>query len=291
MPKVEVNGVSLYYERRGKADGIPLLLIMGLGAQLISWPEGFVDRLVDAGHNVVLYDNRDVGLSTYFDEAGTPDINAYLAGDPIEAAYFLSDLGDDAAGLIEALGWSSAHVLGVSMGGMIAQELAIRHPQLVKSLTSVMSTTGNPELGQPTAEAVAAILNPAPTSVDEAEEIADRLWRVTASPGFEFPSEDVRLRARAEFLRAAHPAGTLRQMVAIALSPDRTAALGKLTMPVFVIHGEGDCLVSPSGGQATAAAIPGSSLWMIPGMGHDLPRPMWDEMVSRISAHVASSSS
>lgn len=287
MPNVDANGMSIYYERRGEGNPTPVLLVMGVGAQLTSWPEGFVDELVDAGHDVVLFDNRDVGLSTHLDQLGTPDVMAYLAGERPEPAYYLADLADDAAGLMDAIGWRSAHVVGVSMGGMVAQEIAIRHPHRVDTLTSIMSTTGNPEVGQPTPEAMAVLLSEPPTNADEAEEIANRTWRVTASPGFPFPEADVRARARAEYERAFHPEGTLRQMAAIVSSPDRTLALGQLTMPVLVIHGDGDTLVVPSGGEATAAAIPGSSLWMVPGMGHDLPRPLWGELVARISAHVA----
>lgn len=287
MPKVDANGISIYYERKGEGNPTPVLLVMGLGAQLISWPEGFVDQLVEAGHDVVLYDNRDTGASSYFDEAGVPDVAAYLAGERPEPAYYLADLADDAAALMDAIGWRSAHVVGVSMGGMVSQELAIRHPHRVDTLTSIMSTTGNPKVGQPTPEAMAVLLNEPPTTPEEAEEIANRTWRVTSSPGFEFPEADVRARARAEFERAFHPEGTLRQMAAILCSPDRTLALGQLTMPVLVIHGDGDTLVTPSGGEATAAAIPGSSLWVVPGMGHDLPRPLWDELVARISSHVS----
>ena len=287
MPHVDANGMSIYFERRGEGNATKVLLVMGLGAQLISWPEGFVDLLVAADHDVLLFDNRDVGLSTYLDEHGLPDVAAYLSGERPEPAYLLADLADDAVALMDAVGWRSAHVVGVSMGGMVSQEIAIRHPHRVDTLTSIMSTTGNPEVGQPTPEALAVLLNEPPTTADEAEEIANRTWRVTSSPGFPFPEVDVRARARAEFERAFHPAGTLRQMAAILSSPDRTLALGQLTMPVLVIHGDGDTLVTPSGGEATAAAIPGSSLWMVPGMGHDLPRPIWGDLVERISRHLA----
>jgi pimeloyl-ACP methyl ester carboxylesterase len=230
------------------------------------------------------FDNRDVGRSTWFDEAGVPDVMAAFTGQA-RPAYLLADMADDTAGLLDALGIASAHVLGVSMGGMIAQSLAIQHPARVRTLISIMSTTGNPTVGQPHQEAMAALMVPPPESREEAVELSLKTWRVIGSPGFPFPEDRIAAKARAAFDRAFHPAGTARQMVAIISSPDRTPQLGGLQMPTLVVHGESDPLVDPSGGRATAAAVPGAALWTIPGMGHDLPVELFGEIADRVAVH------
>jgi pimeloyl-ACP methyl ester carboxylesterase len=284
MPSTAANGITIEYETAGDPAHPTLLLIMGLGGQLTAWDEEFVAALVAKGFYVVRHDNRDVGRSTWFDEAGTPDPLAALAGNA-QAAYLLADMADDAAGLLEALGIGSAHVLGVSMGGMIAQSLAIRHPARVRTLTSIMSTTGDPSVGEPHPEAVAALLAPPATDRDAAEDTAVKTWRVIGSPGFPFHEDRVRADAGVAYDRAFHPDGTARQLVAILSSPDRTPDLKALEVPTLVIHGASDPLVDPTGGQATAAAVPGAALWMIEGMGHHLPQELFGEFADRVAAH------
>ncbi len=244
---------------------------MGLGAQLIAWDDEFVEGLARRGFYVIRYDNRDVGRSTWFDEAGVPDIAAIVDGEEPRPVYLLTDMADDAAGLLDALGIPSAHVLGASMGGMIAQSFAIQYPERVRTLVSVMSTTGDPSVGQPHPEVLGSLLAAPPTDRAAAIDQSAKMWSVIGSTGFPFHEERIRANAAAAYDRAFHPEGTARQMVAIVASPDRTPGLAKVSAPTLVIHGESDPLVDPSGGRATAEAIPGASLWTIPGMGHDLP--------------------
>jgi pimeloyl-ACP methyl ester carboxylesterase len=238
---------------------------------MTNWHPTFCRAIVDHGYYVIRYDNRDVGLSTWFDEAG--------------ASYSIADMADDAAGLLDYLGLDAAHIVGVSMGGMIAQTFAIKYPQRTRTLTSIMSTTGNREVGQAHPEAVAALMMPPPRSRDEAIELSVVLWRTIGSPGFVFDEKLIRDRAAESYDRAFHPAGTGRHLAAVFVQPDRTAALGQLLMPVLVIHGEEDPLVDPSGGRATAAAIPGSRLKLIPGMGHSLPAELFDEFAADLATH------
>ena len=280
---VAVGKLTICAEVLGPRDGRPLLLVHGLGAQLIDWPPELVDGLVQAGFRVVRYDNRDVGLSTHLDELGMPDLVRDV-GHPERAPYLLADLADDAAGLLGALGIERAHVVGVSMGGMIAQELAIRHGQLVSSLCSIMSTTGDPTVGQPSAEALAVLLRAAPADRSAAIEQSVAGARVTGSPGFPVDDATRRARAAASYDRSHDTAGVARQLAAIVASPDRTAALGGLTMPVLVIHGEADQLVAPSGGRATADAVPGARLVTFAGMGHGLPAELIPAIVDHVVA-------
>ncbi len=242
--------------------------------------------LVGRGLYVVRYDNRDVGRSTWLDDAGVPDLLAIAAGAIPEVPYLLADMADDAAGLLDALGISSAHVLGASMGGMIAQSLAIRHPGRVRTLVSVMSTTGDPSVGQPHPEALELLLLPPPADREAAIEQSLKTWKVIGSPGFPLHEDRIRASAGAAYDRAFHPAGSARQIVAIVASPDRTPDLAKVEIPTLVIHGESDPLVDPSGGRATAAAVPGARLWTIPGMGHDLPPELFGEFADRVAALV-----
>ena len=282
MAEVHANGIDIWYETAGDPAGPPLLLIMGLGAQLIDWPVGFVDQLAGHGFHVVLFDNRDAGLSTALDDLGLPDAGAILGGDPSSAAYLLADLAADAAGLLKALGIERAHVVGASMGGMIAQQLTIDHPDLVASLASIMSTTGDRAVGHPTPEAAAALMRPPATS--RAEAIANGVAgaRAIGSPGYPAPQAEIERRAAAKYDRGYRPAGTLRQYAAILASPDRTESLRDVTVPTVVIHGLDDPLVTVSGGEATAAAVPGATLHVIPGMGHDLPVPLWPRLIEAI---------
>jgi pimeloyl-ACP methyl ester carboxylesterase len=282
----EANGVELCAEVIGPADGPPLLLVMGLGGQLVSWPDGFVDGLVQRGFRVVRFDNRDVGRSTHLDHAPVDlfaAVERVAAGEPAGAPYTLSDMAADAAGLVEALGLGAVHVVGISMGGMIAQTMAIEQPQVVRSVVSIMSTTGDTDVGQPSEEAIAAMLVAPPTTEDEAVAAAIRAEQIWGSPAFPEP-EATAARARREWNRVRYPAGVVRQIVAIAASPSRTEALGRVSVPFTVIHGTADALVAPSGGRRTAEAVPHAKLVEIEGMGHNLPAAVWPELLDHIEA-------
>jgi pimeloyl-ACP methyl ester carboxylesterase len=289
MASVTANGIKIEYESAGDPSSPPLLLIMGLGGQLVAWDDPFVEELVKRGFYVIRHDNRDVGLSTWFDEAGVPDMAqvmvAAASGGTPDSPYLLRDMAADAAGLLDALGIASAHVLGVSMGGMIAQQFAIDYPSKLRSLVSIMSTTGERSVGNPHPEAMAALMAPPPTTRDEAIEASVKSWSVLGSPGFKFDEKRIRERAAVAFDRGFHPEGIARQLAAIIASGDRTTALGSVKAPTLVIHGEADPLVDPSGGKATAAAVPGASLWLIPGMGHDLPPELFSDIADRVAAH------
>lgn len=271
--RATANGIEICYEVFGEPGGRPVVLIMGLGAQMISWPEEFIGLLVESGHRVVRFDNRDVGLSTHFTPAD---------GDAPAPSYLLDDMADDTAGLMDVLGWESAHVVGASMGGMIAQALAIRHPARVRTLTSIMSTPG-PRVGRATEEAMAALTAPAPQDRDGAIARAIENARVIGSPGYEMDVERITRLAGEAYDRAFDPAGTARQFIAIRRSADRTEGLRGLSVPALVIHGEDDPLVTLEGGTATADAIPGAKLLTFPGMGHDLPRPLWPVIAEAIA--------
>lgn len=276
-----VNGIQLCYESFGSPEGKPMLLIMGLGAQMIFWDDELCQLLADQGHHVVRFDNRDVGLSTHMHEAGPPDLAAALGGQP-QAAYLLKDLADDAAGLMDHLGWPSAHIVGASMGGMIAQTFTIEYPERTRTLTSIMSTPG-PDIGAPSPEAGAALLMPPAPDRATAVERSFELWGIIGSPGFEMDRERVARIAGLSYDRAYDPAGTARQLVAIIASGDRTDRLKQLNVPALVIHGEADVLVQLPGGVATAEAIPGARLLTFPGMGHDLPRQLWKQITGAIT--------
>ncbi|TDD42862.1 alpha/beta hydrolase [Nonomuraea terrae] len=273
--RVTANGIDIAYESFGSPDGRPLLLVMGLGAQLIQWDEDFCRLLAEQGHHVVRFDNRDAGLSTHFHDAGVP-----ARGEP--APYLLDDMADDTAGLMDALGWARAHVVGASMGGMIAQTLAIRHPERVLSLTSIMSTPG-PGVAPPTEAAMGALLSRPPSDRDGVMDQSVVTWSVIGSPGYELDRELIRARAGLAYDRCFDPAGTGRQLAAINASGDRTEALAKVRVPALVLHGEEDPLVPVAGGRATAAAIAGARLVTYPGMGHDLPRALWPDIVAEIT--------
>lgn len=282
----QVNGIDICAEVRGPDDGVPLLLVMGLGAQLTSWDEGFVDALVDRGYRVARFDNRDVGRSTHFHDVGVDllgAMQAVAAGEPVDAAYTLSDMAADAAGLLDVLGMSPAHVVGASMGGMIVQTMAIEQPQAVRSVTSIMSTTGDRDVGQPTPEAAAVLLGPPPTTESEAIGAARRAEATWGSPGYRDP-EGASARAVREWNRVRDPAGVGRQLVAIHASRSRTEALGQVTVPFTVIHGTDDTLVTPSGGVRTAEAVPHAVHVEIEGMGHNLPRALWARIIDEIDA-------
>jgi pimeloyl-ACP methyl ester carboxylesterase len=290
MPRASANGIELEYDIHGPSGGRPLVMIMGLGAQMIFWPDGLVDLLATRGHRVVRFDNRDSGLSTTF--TGAPvDLNTVLMAGfsgvpaPVDAApYTLDDMANDTAGLMDALGWDSAHVVGASMGGMIAQSLAIGHPARVRSLTSIMST---PEYVMPEPDMVSMLATPIPPGREEAVEAGLAIYRKLAALGYP-PSDEEMVEARRlmelAYERGRDPDATFRQLAAILVSAGRTQALGALRVPALVIHGSGDRLIPPVGGEMTAAAIPGAKHVVIEGMGHNLPAVAWPRIVDSITA-------
>jgi pimeloyl-ACP methyl ester carboxylesterase len=275
--------IDIAYERLGDPHAPPVLLIMGLGAQLIAWPDGFCDQLVRRGLHLIRFDNRDAGQSTHLTGAPPADMAAAFAGDYSSASYTLSDMAADAVGLLDALGIDSAHVVGASMGGFIAQTIAIEHPRRVRSLTSMMSTTGDPAVGQMHADTLRAITGPPPTTREEVVQRTLDVARVVGSPGFPPDLEGVADRAGRAFDRAFDPPGLARQGVAVLASGDRTPRLRSLDVPALVIHGADDRMWDVSGGRATAAAIPGAELVVIDGMGHDLPRALWPQLATKIA--------
>jgi pimeloyl-ACP methyl ester carboxylesterase len=287
IARVRAGAVELAYETFGSPGDPPVLLVQGLGTQMIGWPDGLCAGLAARGLYVIRFDNRDIGLSTHLHDAPPADVGAALAGDTSSAAYTLWDMADDAVALLDALGLPAAHLVGASMGGMIAQAAAIRHPDRVRSLTSIMSTTGDRSVGGATEEAIAVLLAPPATGREEAVERSLAGSRVLGSPGYPFDEEGLRQRAGLAFDRAHDPAGVGRQLVAIFATGDRTAELGKVRIPTLVIHGDADVLIDVSGGRATAAAIPDAELVVLEGMGHDLPAGVWPALAEHISALVA----
>jgi pimeloyl-ACP methyl ester carboxylesterase len=277
----KANGLLLAYEEMGDPADPPLLLIMGLGSQMISWPDRFCEQLAGRGFHLIRYDNRDSGLSTHLTEAGIPDVAAFLAGEEQKPPYLVEDMADDAAALLDALALSPAHVVGVSMGGMIAQALAINHRDHVRSLTSIMSTPSI-AVGAPTEEALAVLLAPPAATRQDYIDQSARTFAVIGSPGFPYDEDLRRAIVAASYDRDPDQTGTARQFFAIMSSPDRTPGLRQLDLPTLVIHGTGDPLVQPEAGQATAAAIAGADLVLIEGMGHDLPEPVWPEIIDHI---------
>lgn len=282
MPTAPANGITLFYDTFGDRGDPAILLVMGLGAQMTLWDLAFCEALAARGFHVIRFDNRDVGLSAKIEGGPAPDIAKAMSGDPSSASYTLWDMADDAAGLLEALGIARAHIVGASMGGMIVQAIAIRHPDRVLSMTSIMSTTGDREVGQAKPEAMAALLSPPPASREEAIELMMRTMQVIGSPGYPADEAELRKRTGEAYDRSNYPAGMARQLVAIIASGDRTEALARVRVPTLVIHGEDDPLVTLSGGQATARAIPGAKLLTIPGMGHDMPAQLREKFVEAI---------
>ncbi len=285
MPRAHVNGLELEYETFGDPANPPLVLVMGLGAQMTTWETGFCELVAAGGFHVVRFDNRDIGLSTYFDEVPPPDMAAIASGDLTTAPYGLSDMAADTTGLFDALGFERAHVVGASMGGMIVQQLAIDRPDRLLSLTSIMSTTGDRGVGQAEPEALAALTRPPATGRAQAIEDSVTWYRLVGSPGY--PSDEAYLREKAarSYDRALHPAGALRQAAAVVASGDRTAKLREVRVPSLVLHGENDPLINVSGGKATAEAIAGAELVIYPGMGHELPRQLWPAISEAVIAH------
>jgi pimeloyl-ACP methyl ester carboxylesterase len=287
MPRAAANGMELEFDTFGDPADPCLLLVAGLGTQMTSWDDVLCTAFADRGRFVVRYDNRDVGLSTWLDDE--VDMAALmqhaLAGGPRpDVPYLLSDMAADGIGLLDVLGVDRAHILGSSMGGMIVQTMAIERPERVLTLTSVMSTTGEPEFGQPTAEAMVALLTPPPATRAEYLDNAVTTWRVWASKRY-FDEERTRTKAAAFFDRAFHPAGTQRQMAAVVASGSRAEGLRGLRVPTLVIHGHDDTLIAPSGGFRTAELVPGANLLYLHDMGHDLPEPLWPLIVDAVTSH------
>ncbi len=287
MPSAHADGIDIEYELSGPADGRPLLLIHGLGMQLVHWDDRLVAALADGGHRVLRFDNRDIGRSTWLDHLDLPDLPTLMSGGRADPPYTLSDMARDTANLLDAVGWSSAHVAGVSMGGMIGQTLAIEHPARVRSLTSIMSSTGGPGLPGPTAEATMVLMTPPPPDRDGAIAAGVAAFRVIGSP--DFPTDEAAMRAMAAraYDRGFHPLGVGRQLAAILGSGSRRERLEGVCAPTLVIHGRADPLVPLPCGEDTAKAVRGSELLVVDGMGHDLPEALWPRLVDAITAHTA----
>jgi pimeloyl-ACP methyl ester carboxylesterase len=289
MPRMPANGIELEYEEFGSDTDPAMVLVMGLGAQLIDWHAELCQELAGHGFRVIRFDNRDAGLSTGMDAFGIPDLAGVLSGDQSTVPYLLADMARDTVGLLDALGIGRAHLVGQSMGGMIVQQVAVDYPDRLLSLCSISSTTGDPAVGRPTAAALGALANPAAITRERAIRNSAAASRIFASPGFEVTDEYLLARATAKYDRSHRPEGRLRQLTAIAASPDRTKGLGEVTVPALVIHGDADTLVDVSGGRATAAAIPGAELIVIGGLGHDLPRGAWPQIIGAIAGNAGKS--
>ena len=281
------NGIEIAYQEIGDPGGEPLLLVMGLGMQMLGWHEEFCGMLAERGFRVVRFDNRDIGRSTKIESAGVPSRLDMVLGRRSTAPYLLRDMAADTTGLMDHLEIESAHVVGVSMGGMIAQTLGIESPERVRSLVSMMSTTGNRRVGRPAPKTFGTLMASPAHGRDEAIEQAVKTFCVIGSPDYPMDEQHVREVAGASYDRSHSRAGVLRQLHAITASGDRTPALRRLRLPTAVIHGSRDPLINPSGGRATARAIPGAHLRIVEGMGHDLPRPLWPTFVDDIAATAA----
>jgi pimeloyl-ACP methyl ester carboxylesterase len=281
------DGVELCYQEMGDPQGEPLLLIMGLATQMIAWDEEFCALLAERGFRVVRFDNRDIGRSTKLRAAGVPSMLDMAVGRRATVPYLLRDMAHDTLGLMDHLGISSAHLVGASMGGMIAQTVAIERPERVLSLVSIMSTTGSRRAGHPSYRTFGLLLGRPPRQREAAIERVLKTFRTIGSPGYPFEEERIREIAGRSFDRGHDPAGIARQMHAITASGDRTPRLRRLDLPALVIHGRNDVLVNPSGGRATAKAIPGARLKLIDGMGHDLPQALWPTFAEEIAANAA----
>ncbi len=287
MTLLAVNGIEIEYDTFGNSGDRALLMVMGLGAQMIFWDDEFCQQLADAGHYLIRFDNRDVGLSTKFEHEPVPDM-VQLASDLAEGLtpavpYTLDDMADDGWALLTALDIEKSHICGASMGGMIVQAMAIRNPARIKSITSIMSTTGNPDLPQSTAEAITALTTPAPADRESNIARSVQVLKVIGSPAFPLDEERVKARAARSYDRSFYPQGMARQMAAIVAHGNRKLKLSSLQLPALVIHGTADPLVPVEAGKDTQAALQGSDLLLIDGMGHDLSRGAWHRIVAAIT--------
>jgi pimeloyl-ACP methyl ester carboxylesterase len=279
------RGVRLCYETFGDPQDPTALLVMGLGVQMIGWREDFCRQLAERGFHVVRFDNRDAGRSTHFPELRAPSAGQLVRRSFPRDQYTLSDMAEDAAGLLRELDLGPAHVIGVSMGGMIAQMLAADHPDQVRTLTSIMSTTGSRLKGQPSLAVYRFLLKRAPRERDAYIDHTAAIFKAIGSPGFDHDEQEVRDLAARSYDRDDDRNATGRQLAAILASGNRTPALKRVAVPTLVVHGTNDRLVSPSGGRATAGAIDGAQLVLIDGMGHDLPREVWPRLIDAIAEH------
>ena len=290
MPNIGANGISLFYEEHGNPEHEALLLVMGLGAQMILWPDEFVEALVSKGYRVIRFDNRDIGLSEKMEGARAPKLPWQVIrkkiGWPASVPYTLSDMADDAAGLLDALDIGQAHVVGASMGGMIAQLMAVNHSDKLLSMTSIMSTTGNPKLPQADKQAMEVLVAPLPSMEEEALVAHGiNVSNSIGSPGYRPAPERQRERVLRSVRRSVYPPGLPRQLAAIIDDGDRRERLSQITTPTLVLHGEDDPLVKLAAGQDTAEHIPGAKLVTIPGWGHDLPLELVDRLADEIALH------
>ena len=295
MYRVTANGIQIEYETFGNPSGRPLLLIVGLGAQMIHWDDDLCKDLSKRGHYVIRFDNRDAGLSTKFDESGVPDLveifRKIKQGEKVKPPYTLDDMAEDAVGLLDTLGIQKAHICGMSMGGMIAQTIAIRHPSRVLSLISIYSTTGNPEVPQPKPEVIGMLFTPPPNEREARIEQMLGFFKAITGPGFPLDEKWTRKIVAESYDRCFYPQGIFRQLVAIITQTNRVPALASVEVPTLVVHGTDDPLMSVEGGKDTAKAIPGAQLMLIEGMGHDLPHGgPWHQIVEAIAAHTQKSS-
>ena len=284
---MDVGEVSLCYETFGAETDPAVLLIMGLGTQMIGWHEDFCRRIADRGFRVIRFDNRDIGRSTHLKDRKPPTTLQLVTRSKSAAAYTLSDMAGDAAGLLEGLGIEAAHVVGASMGGMIAQTLASEHPERVLSLASIFSSTGHRRHGQPSPRIYDVFLRTPPRDPEAFAEHMLTLFRRIGSQGFQLDEGEFRQRAKLALSRGRSSAGVLRQIAAITASGDRTEKLRGISVPTVVIHGDRDMMIHPSGGRETAKAIPGAKHITIHGMGHDLPRGAWDQIIDAIVENAA----
>ena len=288
---VKANNINITYDTFGDPSSQALLLIMGLGSQMIFWDEIFCKELASKGYWIIRFDNRDVGLSTKFEDAEVPDpmdlFQKVMQGEHPEVPYTLLDMAKDAIGLLDVLDINSAHIVGASMGGMIAQTIAIHFPERVRTLTSIMSSTGNPELPQPEQEALAILVTPPPASREENIEDSLRTWQFLNGSVYPLDEEQIRIRSAKAFDRSFYPLGTARQLAAIVTSGSRVDDLKRLKIPTLVIHGDIDPLVSVEGGRDTAGSIPDAELLIIEGMGHNIPPQIAPQVINAIIQHTS----
>lgn len=274
------SGIELCYQTFGDPSDEPLLLVMGLGCSMVWWHDGLCEELAAAGFHVIRFDNRDVGRSSKSSGRTTIQMmTRAFAGLPTRAAYSISDMAGDAVGLLDALGIERAHVCGVSMGGMIAQTMAVEHPARVRSLVSIMSTTGGRRVGWQHPFVLPMMLRPAAAGREAYVQRSVAMWQLIGSPGYRIPAEELRLSAEASWEHGVSAAGVGRQIMAVLTQPNRARALARVTVPAAVVHGTADRMVHVSGGRATARAIPDAELRLVEGMGHDLPRELWSTYV------------
>ena len=284
----DVGGsVELCYQALGAESDPPMVLVSGIGSQMVNWPDGFCRALAGRGFRVIRFDNRDCGRSTWLTELGVPSVQAAWAGELADPPYLLSDMAGDCAGLLDALGYDAAHVVGISLGGFIAQTLAFERPKRVLSLASVMSSTGSGKVGQPTPAALEALMT---KPADDAAGYADGIVaarRVIGSTEYEMDEALVRELALRAHARGINPEGTQRQLVASICSGSRSRRLPEIGAPTVVLHGTADPLIDASGGRATAEAIRGAELILIEGWGHDLPAALWERIADAIADNAA----